>query len=45
MFVGGYPKAEIWAILTDCANGIWQRGRHGDAYPALTVGKALARSA
>lgn len=46
MFAAGYSEADVWAVMTDAANGISekyrQKGRHGDAYLALTVGKARA---
>lgn len=46
MFAVGYGEAEVWAVMTDPANGISEKyrhkGRHGDAYLALTVGKARA---
>ncbi len=51
MFTAGYTEAEVWAVMTDPAHGIsekcLEKGRHGDAYLSLTVGKAraLARSA
>jgi len=46
MFGAGYSEAEAWAVMTDPANGIsekyLEKGRHGDAYLSLTVGKARA---
>lgn len=46
MFAAGYPEAEVWAVMTDPANGIsekyHEKGRHGDAYLALTAGRARA---
>lgn len=51
MSAAGYSEAETWAVMTDPAYGIsekyLEKGRHGDAYLSLTVGKAraLARSA
>jgi hypothetical protein len=48
MFVAGYREAEVWAVMTDPAHGISEKyrhkGRHGDAYLALTVGKARVLS-
>jgi len=51
MSAAGYTEAEVWAVMTDPAHGIsekyLEKGRHGDAYLSLTIGKAraLARSA
>ncbi|WP_166178953.1 DNA-primase RepB domain-containing protein [Rubrobacter tropicus] len=51
MSTAGYTEAEVWAVMTDSTHGIsekyLEKGRHGDAYLSLTVGKAraLARSA
>jgi hypothetical protein len=51
MSAAGFSEAEAWAVMTDPAHGIsekyLEKGRHGDAYLCLTVGKAraLARSA
>ena len=51
MFAAGFSEADAWAVMTDPAHGIsekyLEKGRHGDAYLSLTVGKAraLARSA
>jgi len=46
MFGAGYAEAEIWAVMTDPANGItekfFEKGRHGERYLALTIGKARA---
>ena len=50
MFAAGYTEAEAWAVMTDPEHGISEKyrekGRQGDAYLSLTVGKtrALARS-
>ena len=50
MSAAGYPEADVWAVMTDPAHGISEKyrekGRHGDAYLSLTIGKAgaLARS-
>jgi len=44
MFGDGYDEREIWTVLADPANGISERylekTHHGDAYLALTIGKA-----
>jgi hypothetical protein len=44
MFGAGYAEAEAWALMTDPANGIsekfLEKGRHGEAYLGLTIGKA-----
>jgi len=53
MFGAGYDESDVWAVMTDPANGISERylvrGRHGVRYLALTIGKArdlaLPRSA
>jgi len=51
IFAAGFSEADAWAVMTDPAHGIsekyLEKGRHGDAYLSLTVGKAraLARSA
>jgi hypothetical protein len=49
MFGAGYTEAEVWAIMTDPANGISEKfleaGRHGERYLALTIGKARMRTA
>jgi len=46
MFGAGYTEAEVWAMMTDPANGItekfFEKGRHGERYLALTIGKARA---
>lgn len=46
MFGAGYTEAEVWAVMTDPANGIsekfFEKGRHGERYLALTIGKARA---
>ena len=48
MFGAGYAEAEVWAVMTDSANGIsekfFEKGRHGEQYLALTIGKAQART-
>jgi len=44
MFGAGYAEAEVWAVMTDQANGIsekfLEKGRHGEPYLGLTIGKA-----
>lgn len=51
MFAAGCSEAEAWAVMADPAHGIsekyLEKGRRGDAYLSLTVGKArlLAQSA
>lgn len=46
MFAAGWSEAEVWAVMTDPAHGIsekyLEKGRRGDAYLALTVGKSRA---
>lgn len=46
MFGAGYSEADVWAVMTDPDHGIsgkyGQKGRHGDAYLSLTIGKAHA---
>jgi len=48
MFRAGYAEAEVWAAMTDPANGISEKfsekGRHGEAYLGLTIGKASSRA-
>jgi len=48
MFAVGYSEAEVWAAMSDPANGIsekfLEKGRHGERYLALTIGKARARA-
>jgi hypothetical protein len=48
MFGAGYAEAEVWAAMTDAANGISEKfsekGRHGEAYLGLTIGKARSRA-
>lgn len=44
MFGAGYDEADVWAVMTDPAHGISEKyrekGRHGEPYLALTIGKA-----
>ena len=46
MFGAGYSEIDVWAVMTDPAHGIagkyLDKGRHGDAYLSLTIGKARA---
>ncbi len=48
MFGASYSEAEVWAVMTDPANGIsekfFEMGRHGERYLALTIGKAKDRA-
>ena len=49
MFAADYSEAEVWAAMSDPANGIsekfLEKGCHGERYLALTIGKARARAA
>lgn len=44
MFGAGYSESDVWAVMTDPIHGIaakyLEKGRHGDAYLSLTIGKA-----
>ena len=44
MFGAGYSETDVWAVMTDPVNGIagkyLGKGRHGNAYLSLTIGKA-----
>jgi hypothetical protein len=46
MLAAGYGEADVWAAMTDPANGASEKyrekGRRGDAYLSLTIGKARA---
>jgi hypothetical protein len=46
MFGAGYERAQVWAAMTDPANRIsekfLEKGRGGERYMALTIGKARA---
>jgi hypothetical protein len=48
MFGSGYTAEEVWAVMTDPTNGISEKflkkGRHGERYLALTIGKARAHA-
>jgi hypothetical protein len=44
MFGAGFEEAQVWAVMTDPTNGIsekyFEKGRQGERYLALTIGKA-----
>ena len=48
MFAAGLEEAEVWAAMTDPAHGIsdkfLERGRSGERYLSLTIGKAAAKA-
>ncbi len=48
MFGAGYNVGEVWAVMTDPTNGISEKfiekGRDGERYLELTIGKAEGRS-
>ncbi len=48
MFGAGYDEADVWAVMTDPANGISERyqekGRHGHSYLSLTIDNARQRA-
>jgi RepB DNA-primase from phage plasmid len=48
MFAAGFDEAEVWAAMTDPFNGIsekfYERGRSGERYLSLTIGKAKAKA-
>lgn len=48
MFGAGYGEAEVWAVMMDPMNGIsekfLEKGRHGERYLELTIGKAKAHA-
>ena len=48
MFGAGYSETQVWAVMTDPANGIsekfLEKGRDGGRYLALTIGKAASRA-
>jgi hypothetical protein len=48
MFASGFEEAEVWAAMTDPAHGIsekfHEKGRGGERYLSLTIGKARART-
>jgi len=49
MFGAAFTEAEVWAVMIDPANGIsekyFAKGRDGERYLALTIGKARVRTA
>jgi hypothetical protein len=48
MFAAGFEEAEVWAAMTDPAHGISEKfhgkGRGGERYLSLTIGKAAAKA-
>jgi hypothetical protein len=48
MFAAGFGEAEVWAAMTDPAHGISEKfhgkGRGGELYLSLSIGKAAARA-
>jgi len=48
MFAAGFEEAEVWAAMTDPTHGIsekfHEKGRDGERYLSLTIGKARARA-
>jgi hypothetical protein len=48
MFAAGLEEAEVWAAMTDPAHGISEKyhgkGRGGERYLSLTIGKAAAKA-
>jgi hypothetical protein len=48
MFAAGFGEAEVWAAMTDPAHGISEKfhgkGRGGERYLSLTIGKAAAKA-
>jgi hypothetical protein len=48
MFAAGLEEAEVWAAMTDPAHGIsekfYEKGRGGERYLSLTIGKAATRA-
>ena len=48
MFASGFGEAEVWAAMTDPTHGIsekfHEKGRGGERYLSLTIGKAQART-
>jgi hypothetical protein len=48
MFAAGFDEAEVWAAMTDPTHGIsakfYEKGRGGERYLSLTIGKAAAKS-
>src|SRR5215212_6886258 len=48
MFAAGFEEAEVWAAMTDPMHGISEKfvekGRDGERYIGLTIGKAQVRA-
>ena len=48
MFAAGFDEAEVWAAMTEPTHGIsekfLERGRGGERYLSLTIGKAAAKA-
>jgi hypothetical protein len=48
MFAAGFQEAEVWAAMTDPKHGIsekfLEKGRGGERYLSLTIGKAAAKA-
>jgi hypothetical protein len=48
MFAAGFDEAEVWAAMTDPTHGISEKyhgkGRGGERYLSLTIGKAAAKA-
>ena len=48
MFATGFEEAEVWAAMTDPTHGIsekfLEKGRGGERYLSLTIGKAAAKA-
>jgi hypothetical protein len=48
MFTAGFEEAEVWAAMTDPTHGIsekfLEKGRGGERYLSLTIGKAAAKA-
>lgn len=46
MLIAGYSANDVWTVMADPAHGIsekhLEKGRHGEAYLSLTIGKASA---
>jgi hypothetical protein len=48
MLAAGFEEAEVWAAMTDPTHGIsekfYEKGRGGERYLSLTIGKAAAKA-
>lgn len=48
MFGAGFSEADVWAAMTEPTNGVsgkfFEKGRDGERYLSLTIGKAQARA-